>query len=131
MPAHEEQCPLALYEAIYASESRRFAIPATSDGADWETWRAEFRARTRERLGGAPTERTAVTITAAAPTVHAGYQRTYLEFESAPGVTVPAWLLIPAGLRGHAPGVIAVHGHGYGVDKIVGIDADGAAPLEM
>ena len=94
MSPHEQLHPLALYEAIYASESRRFAIPATSNRAEWETWRAEFRAWLRERLGGAPTELTAVTLTAAPTTIHSGYQRTYLEFESTPGVTVPAWLLV-------------------------------------
>src|SRR3712207_129940 len=89
--------PLALYEAIYASEPRRFAIPATSNPAVWEAWREAFRVELRERLGGVPTvaAQTLIAVTAAAPTTHGDYQRTYLEFESAPGVIVPAWLLIP------------------------------------
>ena len=115
---------------MYTSEPRRFAMPTTSDAATWDEWRAAFRPRLRERLGGLPSEQAPVIVTAAAPTVHAGYQRTYLEFESAPGVTVPAWLLIPVGLTSPAPAVIAVHGHGYGADEIVGIRADGTERTE-
>lgn len=125
--AREQLRPLALYEAMYASEACEFAIPGTSDRAEWEAWRVAFRARLRERLG-IPTaaEQTPITVTAAPPTRHGDYQRTYLEFESAPGVTVPAWLLIPAGLTAPAPAVIAVHGHGYGVDEMVGLNPDGS-----
>ncbi len=128
--AHELLRPLALYQAMYASEPRRFAIPETSDPAEWEAWRAGFRARLGERLGGVPTtaEQRPIPVTAAPPTTHGDYQRMYLEFESAPGVTVPAWLLIPMALSGPAPGVIAVHGHGYGVDETVGMNPDGTEP---
>jgi len=126
--AHEQLGALALYEAMYTSEPRRFAIPTTSDAPTWDEWRATFRPRLRERLGALPSEQAPVSVTAAAPTVHAGYQRTYLEFESAPGVTVPAWLLIPVGLTSPAPAVIAVHG--YGADEIVGIKADGTERTE-
>lgn len=128
--AHEQLRPLALYEAIYANKPRKFAIPATTDSAEWQAWREAFRTRLRERLGGLLIERSPITFTAAPPTTHAGYQRTYIEFESAPGVTVPAWLLIPAGLTGTAPGVIAVHGHGHGMDDTVGINPDGTQRAE-
>ncbi len=130
LSAHEQLRPLALYEAMYASEPRTFAIPATTDPAQWNVWRAAFRARLRERLGDLPVERTPPKVSTAPPTVHAGYQRMYLEFESAPGVTVPAWLLTPTGLTKPVPGVIAVHGHGYGVDDTVGINPDGTERAE-
>jgi dienelactone hydrolase len=119
--------PLALYKELYTREPRDFAIPVTTDAAAWEAWRAAFRARLGERLavapGAAPPPRL---LASAPPTDHGDYRRTYLEFESAPGVTVPAWLLVPAGLERPAPAVLAIHGHGYGVDDTVGIDPDGA-----
>ncbi|HSH78434.1 MAG TPA: acetylxylan esterase, partial [Herpetosiphonaceae bacterium] len=130
IPADEQLRPLALYEALYRSEPRRFAIPAAAEPVEWEAWRVAFRAGLRDRLGGLPGEQTPIAFTAAPPTTHAGYRRSYLEYESAPGVTVPAWLLIPEGLTRAAPAVIAVHGHGYGMDELVGINADGTERAE-
>lgn len=130
--AYEQLRPLALYEAMYASQPRAFAIPTTPDPVVWDAWRAAFRARLAERLGGFPTEagRTPITTRITSPTSHTGYRRTYLEFESAPGVSVPAWLLVPTNLKHPAPAVIAVHGHGYGVDDTVGINVDGSERSE-
>ncbi len=125
MSAHQQLRPLALYEAMYAREPRQFAIPATDNLVEWNAWQIAFRSRLRERLGGFPHERTPLNVTTAPPTEHAGYRRMYLEFESSPGVTVPAWLLMPAEQNDPAPAVIAVHGHGYGMDDLVGINADG------
>lgn len=122
--------PLAWYEALYASEQRRFAMPATADRAAWESWRVAFRAGLRQRLALPEAEPSPVTFTAAPPTMHRGYRRVYLEYASAPGVIVPAWLLIPDHLTGSAPAVIAVHGHGSGMDDLVGIEAGGSERTE-
>lgn len=127
---NEQLHPLQLYEALYTGEPRGFAIPVTNDPACWNTWRDAWRARLRERLGGVPTVPTPPRFVAAAPSNHQGYQRTYIEFESAPGVAVPAWLLVPTTLTGPAPAVIAVHGHGYGMDEVVGLNADGTERLK-
>jgi dienelactone hydrolase len=130
MFASEQLRPLGLYEALYAAEPRQFAMPTTDDPAVWDAWRVAFRERLRERLGGLPTQQVPVRFTAAAPTAHTGYRRTYIEYQSAPGVTVPAWLLVPTELTGPAPAVIALHGHGYGVDDVVGINSDGTERTE-
>lgn len=122
--------PLAWYEALYAGEQRRFGMPTTDDRAEWEAWRVAFRAGLRQRLALPEAEPSPVTFTAAAPTVQSGYRRVYLEYESAPGVIVPAWLLIPDHLARSAPAVIAVHGHGSGMDDLVGIEADGGDHTE-
>ncbi|HEX6289531.1 MAG TPA: alpha/beta hydrolase family protein [Herpetosiphonaceae bacterium] len=124
--AEQHLRPLAWYEAVYASAPRRFAIPATTDPTAWDAWRAAFRARLRERLGGLSDARAPIAWTEAPPTARTGYQRVYVEYESTPGVTVPAWLLIPQGLTHAAAAVIAVPGHGYGMDELVGIDVDGS-----
>lgn len=128
--AHEQFSPLGLYETTYENEPRIFAIPVTADPVEWEQWRVAFVARLRERLGGFSGERTPITATTAPPTTHPGYRRAYVEFESSPGVTVPAWLLVPAGLTCPVPAVIAVHGHGYGMDDAVGINPDGSERAE-
>ncbi len=122
--------PLALYEAVYANEPRTFSAPKFTSSEAWNVWRDAFSARLRERLGGFPQEPTPISVDVALATTHAGYCRSYVEFDSSPGVTVPAWLLIPEGLIHPAPAVIAVHGHGYGMDELVGINADGSERLE-
>ncbi len=122
--------PVALYESIYANEPRTFAIPLTAEPVEWEPWRVAFRCALRDRLGGFPSQQTAIRYRAASPTRHPGYQRQYIEYESAPGVTVPAWLLIPEGRTRAGPAVIAVHGHGYGMDELVGINLDGSERAE-
>jgi len=118
--------PLAISEALAAGERRAFAFPDTPDPDAWEEWRAAFRGRLRARLGGLPVERGGLSFVAGPPIERPGYSRTYLEYTSAPGVTVPAWLLVPAGLAAPAPAVLALHGHGSGMDEPAGLGPDGA-----
>src|SRR5262249_55183927 len=46
-------------------------------------------------------------------------------FDSAPGVSVLAYVLLPDKARKPSPTVICIPGHGRGVDDIVGIDEQG------
>jgi dienelactone hydrolase len=116
---------MALYEAAYTNVPRRFRTPEPGDAAAWQAWRTAFRAALWERIGGRQGEVTPLNLRHGPVTQHAGYRREYITFESEPGVTVPAWVLIPEGHTTPGPAVIAVHGHGYGVDDIVRINADG------
>lgn len=81
---------------------------------DYPIWRQDTRARLRELIGlnrmvAAPmnarvTERVSCD----------GYTRERVEIDTEPGVTMPFYVLIPDGLNGTAPGVIAAHGHSSG-----------------
>jgi dienelactone hydrolase len=53
------------------------------------------------------------------------YQRERIQFYSRPGVAVVGYLLTPLGREAPHPTVIAIPGHGRGVDDIVGIDEHG------
>ncbi|MGG1519679.1 alpha/beta hydrolase family protein [Paenibacillus oryzisoli] len=57
-----------------------------------------------------------------------GYTRERVELSAVPGVTFPAYILIPDGASStnKLPGVIAVHGHGYGSRQICGMRSDGS-----
>lgn len=50
-------------------------------------------------------------------------------FESAPGFNVPAWIHIPKGLQGAAPGIVDLHSHGgmflYGKEKVIDFGDNG------
>jgi dienelactone hydrolase len=123
--SHDLLRPMAFYETEYATVPRRFRTPDTTDPATWQHWRTAFTAALWERIGGQPQASKALDIRPGPVTEHAGYRREYITFESAPGVMVPAWVLIPDGRTSPGPAVVAVHGHGYGVDDIVRINADG------
>jgi dienelactone hydrolase len=52
-----------------------------------------------------------------------GYVREKLIFSTAPGLRVPAYLLVPKGLKGPAPAIVDLHSHGgmflFGKEKVV------------
>ncbi|WP_373233179.1 dienelactone hydrolase family protein [Cohnella sp.] len=54
-----------------------------------------------------------------------GYIRERVELSVVSGLTFGAYILIPANAAGKLPGVIAVHGHGYGSRQICGMRPDG------
>lgn len=53
------------------------------------------------------------------------YVREKILLRTAPGVSMPVYLLIPKGPRKARATVLAFHGHGYGVKDIVGLWEDG------
>ena len=105
---------------------------ATSQ-TQWQIWRQALRSKISELQGlhrlvpTAPNPRITETV------VCDGYQRQRVEIDTEPGVTMPLYVLIPDGLTGTAPGVLAPHGHAsggkYAVAGIRGFDP-GVDPRE-
>ncbi|WP_239618661.1 dienelactone hydrolase family protein [Cohnella mopanensis] len=56
-----------------------------------------------------------------------GFIRERVELSAVSGLTFGAYILIPSKPSGKLPGVIAVHGHGYGSRQICGMREDGAS----
>ena len=54
------------------------------------------------------------------------YVRERVVLRTGPDATMPVYVLVPKGLSGPAPCVLALHGHGYGVRDIVGLWEDGS-----
>lgn len=97
----------------FRAAARRMAFTA-SDLDQWQVWRQELRARLREIMGidrllSAPM---APRITESVQCD--GYRRQRVELDTEPGVTMPLYVLIPDGLTGTAPAVLAPHGHSSG-----------------
>ena len=94
--------------------------------SQWQIWRQALRSKISELQGlhrlvpTAPNPR--ITETVACD----GYQRQRVEIDTEPGVTMPLYVLIPDGLTGTAPGLLAPHGHAsggkYAVAGIRGLD---------
>ncbi|WP_026370595.1 alpha/beta hydrolase family protein [Kallotenue papyrolyticum] len=117
--------PLAAYRSALMREARRYAMPATVDAPTWQRWRRRLRARLRQHLA-LPAQRRAPRWSIAATTLHDGYRRSLISFAGASDEDIPAWLLTPAVHDAPRPAVIAVPGHGYGMNELVGLTAEGA-----
>ena len=124
----KELDPVEWTQQRYQSAPLRLTFRATNR-ADAELWQRELRAKVIELIGGFP-ERTplqAQTLQAQTMDVrqYQGYRRERILFRSRPGVNVVGYLLVPTGRKSPHATVIAIPGHGRGVNDIVGIDEQG------
>jgi dienelactone hydrolase len=107
----------------YRSAPLRLTFGATTR-AEAEAWQQQLRAKLTELLGGFP-ERTPLEPETLEIREFSAYRREKFIFHSRPGVVVIAYLLTPRSAKRPYPAVVAVPGHGRGVDDIVGIDEHG------
>ncbi len=87
-------------------------------------WQKKLRAKVVELVGGFP-ERTPLKPVTLEVRDFPKYRREKVVFETRPGSSVLAYLLIPKQASGKVPAVISIPGHGRGVDDIVGVDEKG------
>ena len=116
--------PVAFTQQLYAAAPRRLRFQARTRG-DAERWQRVLRAKVIELIGGFPAERRPLRPIVLETRSFPGYTREKIVFDSAPGVSVLAYLLVPDAARRPAPVMICIPGHGRGVDDIVGIDDRG------
>jgi dienelactone hydrolase len=117
--------PVALTHDLYAAAPRRLRFSAASRG-EAEKWQRALRDKVSELLGGFPATRSPLRPVTLETRTFPGYTREKIVFDSRPGVSVLAYLLLPDKARRPSPVTICVPGHGRGVDDIVGIDDKGA-----
>ena len=84
-----------------------------------------MRARLIDLIGAFPAQRHPLRPVLLETREFSGYRREKIVFDSRPGVSVLAYVLIPAKIATPAAAMICVPGHGRGVDDIVGIDDQG------
>jgi len=116
--------PVAFTRDLYAAAPRRMRFQAQTR-AQGESWQKDLRSKLTELVGGFPVERAPLRPMTLETRAFAGYRREKVVFDSRPGVTVLAYVLIPNNATMPSPVVICVPGHGRGVDDIVGIDDQG------
>lgn len=109
---------LSLYE-----EGRIYEFKAQTL-EEWKIWREGLKEKLVELLGRFP-DRVPLEAEILEKKEFDNYIRERIIFNSAPKVSVIGYLLIPKDTKLPAPGVVALHGHGYGKDDIVGIWEDG------
>ncbi len=93
--------------------------------AEAERWRKDLRAKLLELMGRFPEKRAPLQARTLEVREFPGYRREKFVFRSQPGSAVLGYLLTPKTGKASYPAVIAIPGHGRGVDDIVGIDPQG------
>ena len=116
--------PVSYTRDRYAAAPRRLRFQARSR-ADAEVWQKALRAKLTELVGGFPPSRSPLRPVTLETRAFPGYRREKIVFDSRPGVSVLAYVLLPDTARPPMATVICVPGHGRGVDDIVGIDEQG------
>ena len=117
--------PVAYTRDRYAGARRQLRFRA-ADRNEAEAWQKTLRAKLTELVGGFPATRTPLRAITLETRAFPGYTREKIVFDSQPGVSVLAYLLVPEKVRRPAAVMICIPGHGRGVDDIVGIDEHGA-----
>jgi dienelactone hydrolase len=116
--------PVAYTLDLYAAAPRRLRFEARTR-SDAEAWQKQLASKLTELVGGFPAERRPLRPITLEMRAFSGYSREKIVFDSRPGVSVLAYLLLPEKARRPAAVAICVPGHGRGVDDIVGIDDRG------
>lgn len=116
--------PVAYTQELYDAAPRQLRFRA-GNRADAEGWQKALRTKLSELIGGFPTARTPLRAITLETRAFPGYVREKIVFDSQPGVSVLAYLLLPEKARRPAAVMVCVPGHGRGVDDIVGIDEQG------
>jgi len=116
--------PVAYTRDRYSSAPRQLRFQARTR-AQGDQWQKTLRAKLTELVGGFPSAREPLRPVTLGTRAFPGYRREQIVFDSRPGVSVLAYVLLPDKAQRPAATVICVPGHGRGVDDIVGIDEQG------
>jgi dienelactone hydrolase len=116
--------PVVFGRDLFAAAPRRLRFQARTR-SEAEAWQLQLRAKLTELVGGFPAERLPLRPAVIETRSFPAYRREKIVFDSRPGVSVLAYLLLPPQARTPAPVMICVPGHGRGVDDVVGIDEQG------
>jgi len=116
--------PVVFTRDLYAAAPRRLRFQSRTR-REAEEWQRTLYAKLTDLVGGFPSERGPLRAATLETRAFPGYRREKIVFDSRPGVSVLAYVLMPTSAKTPSPVVICVPGHGRGVDDIVGIDEHG------
>jgi hypothetical protein len=105
-------------EAVHGPGERPPGLPSRSR-ADFVRWQATERRRLRALLGLGNLPLAAPSIERKLVKRLPEYSVERLRYHTLPGLAVPAFLLVPRGLRGTAPAVLCPPGHGHGMRQLM------------
>ena len=114
-----EYAPLTHVRRVYAQTvpTHDYAAIGQSGFAQWQ---AELRAKVATLLGGFSAPRGNLEPKVLESVQKDGYTQQKVEITSEPGVRLPLYVLTPDSGQAPYPTVIALHGHGSGVQEVIG-----------
>ena len=101
--------PVAFAHDLYATAPRRLRFQARTLAVA-EAWQSALRAKLIELVGGFPATRAPLRPTVLETRSYAGYRREKVVFDSRPGVSVLAYVLMPVRVAAPSPSVICLTG---------------------
>ncbi|MCX8183674.1 MAG: alpha/beta hydrolase family protein [Crenarchaeota archaeon] len=116
--------PLKIFLEKYEKGKRAFSFNA-KDLSELESWRLGFRRKLRELIGLDFFEYSEISPKTVDRKHYPGYFREKVILRSDPCTLIPVYVLVPDECEGPLPAAVAMHGHGYGKDDLVGIWEDG------
>jgi dienelactone hydrolase len=124
--------PLRYLERYGKEHPPELAFEA-KDEAAWRRWRRDLRKRLHQTIGlpgmddsgRSATEPRKLRVTAGPVEQCDGYKRMAFTIETGPGLYVPAFLLVPDGLKEPRPAILCSHGHGIGMNDLVALNEKG------
>ncbi len=122
MPDDARLDSLSYSLARYREVTPRLAFRAQEIPA----WKVLARAGLRRLLGPMPAERVPLQPEYGPARSRPGYTRTPVTFATRPDLAAFGYLLVPEGLKGPAPAVVCLPGHGRGAEDLVGIAEGGS-----
>jgi dienelactone hydrolase len=108
----------------FERQAPRFAFSA-KNRHEWQQWRRGFRAALATTIGLDQMPRCRLRANEGPVEQCDGYDRKSLAIETAPGLWVPAFLLVPHGSTRPRPAIVCCHGHGTGMNGLAGLTEDG------
>jgi len=109
-------------DSICRDVNPQLQFKAKTNG-DWEIWKGDLKAKLIELLGGFPQSKSPLKPEVLERKEENDYWQEKVVFNSQEGVSVPAYVLIPKGIKknGKARALLCLHGHGRGKDDVAGI----------
>lgn len=114
-----EYAPLTHVHQVYAQTVPTYDYRAMGQ-AGFAQWQAELRAKVASLLGGFSAPRGDLEPQVLATAQKDGYVQQKVEISSERGVRLPVYILTPEIGQAPYPAVIALHGHGSGVQEVIG-----------
>jgi dienelactone hydrolase len=117
--------PIAMLDALAQQAPRPLAFTAATPAAA-RAWQTRARAAVGEALGFLDLQKVPPHPRQIQQVDRGAYLRRKIVIRTSRWSQLPLYLLVPKNIRGKAPVVLALHGHGYGVKDIVGLWEDGS-----
>lgn len=121
--ARADYAPLSHLRHEYAQTVPSYDYGAMGK-AGFAQWQAELRAKVAALLGGFSAPRGGLAPRVLATVAKDGYTQQKVEIASEPGVRFPLYVLTPQSGQPPFPAVIALNGHGSGVQEVIGEPQD-------